>query len=166
MFKQNRTLRAAALLAVIAVGVDTPKGCANQDKGPGEQENVKPIAEATAPPRGHSAQPGNAAKHDRKRKVTLKAIWSPKREVSISWKIGGHYKPPFSWYGSPWERTQDTYSGDRVELTVENHGVGGFTACSIMIDGVNLRTLVEDDKNQPYVHRNDAGDCKVWVIVP
>jgi hypothetical protein len=151
----------AAGLLIIALPLETPKGCANQEKGPGEVHDVKPLNDSS----GYPGKSGGAGDRNDQKKITLRAIWKPDREVTITWQVDNR-RNQFSWYSAPWERVEYGTRGSTASLLVENHGEGGYTQCLIYVDGQLLKPQPGDAHFDPFMQRNDAGDCRVSVIIP
>lgn len=82
------------------------------------------------------------------------------RDVTITYFIDGvpHAATRDEVQVGVWAEYLAIHPGAEVRLLIEQHGVGGFLMCSIMVNG---RTLTPDG----YMHRNDAGDCEVSGIV-
>lgn len=100
---------------------------------------------------------------DRQRKVQFIVVWHPHREVVITWKVGSRGNS-FEWYVSPWDRTVLASNGEVATLKVEQTGLGGFLTCSVYVDGKVIKPG-PTDKFDPYMTRNDAGDCTASTIV-
>lgn len=158
MFRQSRMTRAVALLAVLAVGVETPKGC-DGGKKIDEVQDVSPVpGDKANPTRSVEATPSKRA--NQARVLEFEANWLPRRKVTMTWEINGKTKT-ISQYTSPWMREEIVRKGDIADLTVENHSTGGFLQCAIKIDG-----RIPIGVGNSYMHRNDAGDCEVSIVVP
>lgn len=169
---------AAALLSLTFAGImEMPKGCGSGGSG---DINHPDVSAAPAP---EPTQAKTKARNERsyptpekpRRNIRFQVIMEPKRTVDVTWTVSGP-----STAGAPkgnvlvldrvgqWGYIHiGAESGDLATLFVENRGVGGLTQCAIYVDEkLLLPNPAKGEHWNPYMHRNDAGDCDTSVIVP
>lgn len=102
--------------------------------------------------------------------VQLQVIWadldangnriSSNRSITISYFLDDvRYAVTRDEEGSLWTETIAVPRGTQVTLLVEEDERGGYKECLIRIDG---KIALPGG----YMHRNDAGDCRVEAVVP
>lgn len=139
-----RRIAALAMVAVLYMGADG--GC--DPKG-------DPTATAPAPAPADPKPNPRKTRDDRQPLVRIAFISTEATYHRITWAIGNKGEI-LDWHGSRWNTTQRAWPGAEVELTVEAVGQGRYINCIAEVDG----EIVD------YMHRNDAGDCKVSYVIP
>ncbi len=157
-----KRLIAGALIGLVIM--EAPSCGESKGGGSGDinYPDAKPLSSApakTEPSRGANPSP----KSTRPLLIGFRVLGYPNRDMTITWQINGKGATEKGSYGT-WELLKDGRSGDVATLTVESGISKGFTSCTILVDGkIQIPNL--DDKWNPYMHRNDHGDCKVSAIV-
>lgn len=148
---KRRTI--AGLIALLPLAMGAEGGCGDQ---------VDPIATAPAP---KAADPEPHIEESKEPKKVLFAVTLDRaRAITVTWKIDGAGESE-KVTRSIWKREEIAFTGSVASLTVEQDERGGFTQCEILVNGKMDPIWQVDHGFNPYMHRNDAGDCKVTMQV-
>lgn len=160
---------AAALIGLILA--ETPSCGESRGGGSGDlnHPNVKPLSSGAPGP--NQRDYGKKGKNERPTPsptrwdvVVFEVGLTPPRNVTITWQINGKGASTNGRYGQ-WSLARDAKTGDTATLMVENLSEGGRTHCMIRVNG-KMPIPPDGAAWDPYMHRNDHGDCKATLVVP
>lgn len=150
----RRTLALAACgVFLMGARLDCPK----KDNAQGQQP--APVPNEPVP-----AQDPYPTRDDRQLRVTFKMSTKPMNTQTIEWKLGSKGNK-FQWHDDSWDRIEVGSPGDVATLTVQADEQGRFVICQIWVNGQMPTLNMLSKGDNPYMHRNDAGDCKVRVTL-
>lgn len=129
---------------------------------PNDTQGKEPKPEANKPVPNADPHP---PRDDRQIRVTFKMTTKPMNTQTIDWRLGNSKGNRFQWHDDTWDRTEVGSPGDVATLTVQADAEGRLVICQIWVNGQMPTIPMLSKGDNPYMHRNDAGDCKVKVTL-